>query len=166
VKRAALVLLVVAGCTHRKPIKVVTDGGPAVEVVEADKRAPDRPKLPLVDEKEADDDVAHAQPIPAGSGIRGNIGKAGDVDVYSWMDPGGPKDMGGFDYARVELSGVAGLDLALDVLDGDGKRLMSVNDGAAGEPEIIPNVGVDPAHTYYLRVREATGKASDATRPY
>ena len=40
--------------------------------------------------------------------------------------------MGGFDYARVELTGVPGLDLALDVLDGDGKRLLTVNDGGAG----------------------------------
>jgi hypothetical protein len=33
------------------------------------------------------------------------------------------------------------------VLDGDGKRMMSVNDGGPGVPEVIPNVGVDPAHT-------------------
>ncbi len=173
--------LLLAACNHRKPLRVAGDQGPAVEVVEADKRGPERAKLPLVDEKEPDDDTAHAQPIPAGNGVRGFIGAPKDVDVYSWMDAAAPRDLGprptagvpsaadnsvAFDYARVELSGVPGLDLALDVLDGDGKRLMSVNDGGPGEPEVMPNVGVDPAHTYYLRVREATGKVADATHPY
>jgi len=167
VKPAIFALLVVlAGCEHRKPIKVSGDGGPVVEVVEPDKRAPDRPKLPLVDEKEPDNDVAHAQPMEPGKGVRGTI-TAKDADVFSWMDPGTPRDMGsGFDYARVELSGVPGIDLALDVLDGDGKRLMTVNDGGAGEPEVIPNVGVDPAHTYYLRVHEAGPPKGDATHSY
>ncbi|HEY2744292.1 MAG TPA: hypothetical protein VGL86_06705 [Polyangia bacterium] len=152
-------------CDHRKPIKMPGDGGPAVEVVEPDKRAPERPKLPLVDEKEPDDDVAHAQPMEPGKGVRGTI-VAKDVDVFSWMDPGAPRDMGGFDYARVELSGVPGIDLALDVLDGDGKRMLTVNDGGPGEPEVIPNVGVDPAHTYYLRVHEAGAAKGDATHTY
>jgi hypothetical protein len=154
-----------AGCEHRKPIKTHGDGGPAVEVVEPDKRAPDRPKLPLVDEKEPDNDVAHAQPMEPGKGVRGTI-VAKDVDVFSWMDPSAPRDMGGFDYARVELSGVPGIDLALDVLDGDGKRMMTVNDGGPGEPEVIPNVGVDPAHTYYLRVHEAGVPKGDAEHTY
>jgi hypothetical protein len=155
-----------SGCNHRQPIKVRGDAGPNVEVVEPDKRRPDQPKQPLVDEKEPDDDVAHAQPMEPGKGIRGTLG-AKDVDVYSWMDPGSPRDMNvGFDYARVELTGVPGIDLALDVLDGDGKRLMTVNDGGPGEYEVIPNVGVDPAHTYYFRVHEAGVPKGDATHPY
>ena len=172
----SLAALTAAGCNHRKPIRTKSDGGPAVEVVEPDKRAPERPKLPLVDEKEPDDDVAHAQPLEPGKGVRGTI-VAKDVDVYSWIDPAAPRDLGrptagapsaadnavGFDYARVELSGVPGIDLALDVLDGDGKRLMTVNDGGPGEPEVIPNVGVHPAHTYYLRVHEAGAPKGDAT---
>ena len=163
----SFILLVLAGCDQRKPIKMRADGGPAVEVVEADKRAPERVKLPLVDEKEPDDDVAHAQPMEPGKGVRGTLGGPKDVDVYSWMNPGAPHDMGGFDYARVELTGVPGLDLALDVLDGDGKRLLTVNDGAAGEPEVIPNVGVDAAHTYYLRVHEAgAAPKGDAAHSY
>jgi hypothetical protein len=118
VKYLALLVLV-AGCDHRKPIKMHVDAGPSVEVVEPDKRRPDVPKQTLVDEKEPDDDVAHAQPMEPGKGIRGTI-TAKDVDVFSWMDPGAPRDMGGFDYARVELTGVPGIDLAIDVLDGDG----------------------------------------------
>jgi hypothetical protein len=158
-------LLVLSACDHRKPIKVHGDAGASVEIVEPDKRLPDRPKQALVDEKEPDDDVAHAQPMEPGKGVRGTI-TAKDSDVFSWMDPGGPRDMGGFDYARVELTGVPGIDLALDVLDGDGKRVMTVNDGGPGEYEVIPNVGVDPAHTYYFRVHEAGVPKGDATHSY
>jgi hypothetical protein len=53
----------------------------------------------------------------------------------------------------VELSGVPGLDLALDVLDARGERLLTVNDGKAGAGETIPNLGLT-AGTYYLRVRQ------------
>jgi len=163
--------------------------GPSVEVVEPGKRRPDQPKQPLVDEKEPDDDVGHAQPMTPGSGIRGTIGApktilgprpkagapsaadksaklAGDEDVFSWMQAGTPRDLGGFDYARIELTGVPGLDLQLEVLDGDGKRLVLANDGGPGEYEVIPNVGVDPAHTYYVRVREAGAPKGDPDHSY
>jgi hypothetical protein len=172
---AACSLFLLVGCSSRKPIAMRGDGGPAVEVVDAEKHAPGRVKPPLVDEQEPDDAVASAQPMTPGSGIRGFVGApktdkgkpAGDEDYFSWMVPGGAAapDMG-FDYARVELTGVPGLDLALEVLDGDGKRLVSVNDGGPGEPEIIPNVGVDPAHTYYLRVREVGVPHGDPTHAY
>jgi hypothetical protein len=164
VKRLLLVLLVV-GCEHRKPIKVHGDLGPSVEVVEPDKRPPDRPKQALIDEKEPDDDVAHAQPMEPGKGVRGTI-TAKDNDVFSWMDPGAPRDMGGFDVARVELTGVPGLDLAIDVLDGDGKRLLTANDGGPGEYEVIPNVAVEPAHTYYFRVHEVGTPKGDPNHAY
>ncbi len=144
-------------------------------MVDAEKHAPGRVKLPLIDEQEPDDSVASAQPMTPGSGIRGFMGApktdaakpAGDEDVFSFMAPGvaGAADMG-FQYARVELTGVPGLDLALDVLDGDGKRLVTVNDGGPGEGEIIPNVGVDAAHTYYLRVHENGAPHGDPGHAY
>jgi hypothetical protein len=159
-------LLLLAACgQRRKPIASGGDSGPVVEVVEP--TAPSlRPKLPLVDEKEPDDDLAHAQPIEAGKGIRGSLGAlrtvrgkpAGDEDWYSWLQGGTPRD-GGFDEARLELSGVPGLDLQLEVLDGDGKRLWLANDGGPGQPEVIANLAVTPGHTYYVRVREG-GKAT------
>ena len=120
-------------------------------------------KQPLVDEKEPDGDVAHAQPMEPQKGIRGTL-TANDVDVFSWMDPNPPRDMGGFDTLRVELTGVPGIDLAVDVLDGDGKRLTTGNDGGPGEYEVVPNVAVEPAHTYYLRVREV-GAPEGRSRP-
>lgn len=171
----ALAAALSCGCQHRKPLPVVGDAGPAVEVVEVDKSRPQMPKVPFVDEKEPDDELTQAQPLAPSTGIRGTMaaphpGKKGklqsDVDLYAWMDPAAPRDAAGFDYARVELSGVPGLDLALEVLDGDGKRLVAVNDGGPGEPEVVTNVGVDPAHTYYLRVHEAGVPHGDAAHPY
>jgi hypothetical protein len=167
------------GCKDRRhPIAVAKDAGPLVEVIEA--TTPKQPRQPLVDEREPDDDVAHAQPLTLGSGIRGTLAAphtvknklAGDEDVYSWLQPGAPavaSDAGAassFDIARVELTGVPGLDLALEVLDGDGHRLWLANDGGVGEGEIAPNVAVDAAHTYYLRVREVGTPKGDATHPY
>jgi hypothetical protein len=176
----ALVALALAlGCKHRRqPIVMNRDAGPLVEVV--DPATQKLPKQPLVDEHEPDDDVAHAQPLTLGSGIRGTLAPphtvknrpAGDEDVYSWLQPGTPATtsdasaVSSFDYARVELSGVPGLDLALEILDGDGHRLWLANDGGVGEGEIAPNVAVDPAHTYYLRVREVGTPKGDANHPY
>jgi hypothetical protein len=132
------------------------------------------PPLPLVDEAEPDDDTAHAQPIESGKGIRGTIGKpktvkgkpASDEDVYSWIEGGTPVGDGGlaFDEARVEVTGIPGVDLQLEVLDGDGKRLALANDAPAGEGEVIPNLGVDPGHTYYVRVKAAV--PIEGTKPY
>lgn len=178
-----LLLALLVGCEHRKPIKVAGDAGPVVEVVDTSKlNVPTQTaKQPLVDEKEPDDDVAHAQPMEPGKGIRGTVGGPKDADVFSWMDPTPPRDLGprptagapsaadndaGFDYARVELTGIAGIDLAVDVLDGDGKRLVTANDGGPGEYEVIPNVAVDPAHTYYLRVHAVGAAKADPDHPY
>jgi hypothetical protein len=177
----ALALLTLAlGCKERrKPIPLAKDGGRGlIEVVEPTQHT--TPKQPLVDEREPDDDVAHAQPMTFGSGIRGTLaaphlvkGKpAGDEDVYSWLQPGtaaAASDGGAaasFEVARVELLGVPGLDVSLEVLDGDGKRLWLANDGGIGEGELAPNVAVEAGHTYYLRVREVGSPKGDAAHPY
>jgi hypothetical protein len=160
-------LLVLAACSgRRKPIAVGREGAPAVEVVEA--TAPTQhPKLPLIDEQEPDDDREHAQPLEPGKGIRGTLaaprtvkGKlVGDEDWYSWLQGGVPRDAG-FDEARIELSGIPGIDLALEIFDGDGKRLWLANDGGPGQPEIVPNLAVTPGHTYYARVHEQLQKGA------
>lgn len=165
-----LLFLCTGACQERrKPLKLAGDAGPAVVVVDPVKRT--APPLPLVDEQEPDDDLKHAQPIEAGKGIRGTIGSpktvkgrpAGDEDVYTWVESGSAPD-GGFLAARVELSGVPGLDLSLEILDGDGKRLWLASDAPVGEGEVIPNLAVEPGHTYYARVRSLTPQAGE--RPY
>jgi len=108
--------------------------------------------VPLVDEAEPDDDTAHAQPLEPGKGIRGTIGNpktvrgkpTSDEDFYSWTEggsaapaalpppPGTPPAPVVFNEARIELSPVPGLDLVLEALDGDGKRLWLANDAGQG----------------------------------
>jgi hypothetical protein len=179
VRRAhALALLLLAGCPERrKPIALHGDAGPAVVVVEPNARRPAVPlvQVPLVDEKEPDDDVAHAQPLEPQKGIKGTLaaahlvkGKsASDEDVYSWTEGGSPADGGTAAHeARITLTGIADVDLVLEALDGDGKRLLVVNDGAAGENEVIPNLGVEPGHTYYVRVKAGGAPPTAETAPY
>jgi hypothetical protein len=66
----------------------------------------------------------------------------------------------------LRLTGVPGLDLALDVLDDRGETLCSVNDGRAGAGEAIPNLGLS-AGSYHVRVRQAGRTAgADETNAY
>jgi len=183
-------VFLVAGCSdRRRPIQIKGDAGPSVVVVDPVKKSAQ--PVPLVDETEPNDDVAHAQPLEPGKGIRGTIGEpkppvkkggkpTSDEDVYSFLVPGAPNPAGpppkdggavgpvsvgtAFDEARIELSGVPGIDLILDVLDGDGKKIVSVNDAPAGEGEVVPNLGVEPGRTIYLRVRAAAPVKGD--KPY
>jgi hypothetical protein len=178
VKYALTLLLLVAGCPERrKPIALKGDAGPAVVVVEPNQNHPQNVLLqvPLADEKEPDDDLAHAQPLEAGKGIKGTIaaahlvkGKpASDEDFYSWTEGGAAGDGGArFHEARLTLGGVAGVDLMLEALDGDGKRLWLANEGAVGEGETIANLAVDPGSTYYVRVRAAGTPPAAETAPY
>jgi hypothetical protein len=163
---AAAILL--TGCPERrKPVRVVHDAGPSVVVIDGSRRPPPgRPRLPLVDEVEPDDDLAHAQPLTTDKGIRGHVtpvaqpkGKPPvDIDVYSWMEPGGPAD-GGAREARIEVSGVPGARLSVEALDGDGHPLIAVRDAEPGAGVLLPNLAVEPGHTYYVRV---TGSATGA----
>jgi hypothetical protein len=166
-----------SGCPdRRKPIQVKGDAGPAVVVVDPTPKKPLTPiaQVPLVDEKEPDDDPAHAQPIEPGKGIKGTLAAAhqvkgrmvGDEDVYSWTEGGTPDGGAGFHEARITLVGIAGVDLVLEALDGDAKRLAIANEGAAGEGELIANLAVEPGHTYYLRVKSSGAPLTAETAPY
>jgi hypothetical protein len=156
----ALVVAVAGGCgDRRRPIVVRGDLGPAVVVVDP-RKVPPAPKLPLIDEKEPDDDREHAQPIEPGKGVKGTLGpprtvkgkQVPDEDIFVYTHNGEPTD-GGFDEARIEVTGVAGVDLVLEALDGEGKRLWQANDGGDGAGEVIPNLAVTPGQTFYVRVR-------------
>ncbi len=151
------------------------DAGPAVMVVDGHERAHpvNGATQPLDPESEPNDDVAHAQPLVAGHGIAGQLvsvanAKRGDVDLFSFVEPSGGAD-GGFDELKLTLTpttvavganGGAALDLALEVLDGDGARILTVDDAGPGEPEIYPNLGAIPGHSYYVRVLGSSHSSS------
>src|SRR5262249_34996729 len=91
--------------------------------------------------------------VRIGTGAQGRIDRPRDVDLYRIGVSGGTART-----LRAQVSGIAGLDLSLDLLDQAGNRVLGVNDGKPGEPEIISAVTLSSG-TYYLRVREAPGKA-------
>ena len=177
-RRLLPILVLLFGCRERrKPIAIAGDAGPAVVVVDPTphKLAAALPQVPLVDEKEPDDDLAHAQPLEPQKGIKGTLaaahvvkGKpASDVDVYVFTEMGAGGDGGArFHEARITLAGVAGVDLVLTALDGDGKKLAVANEGGAGEGEILPNLAVEPGRTYYLEVKAAGAPPAAETAPY
>jgi hypothetical protein len=172
----ALALLFAGGCEHRRePLRRAADAGPAVVVVETRPTKVAAPPEPLIDEREPDDDLASAQPLEAGKGIRGTLsapktvrGKpVGDVDFYSFIAGGVPALPDGgvglaFDEARVELGPIPGVDLSLEALDGDGKRLWLASGAGAGQGEVIPNLALEAGHTYYLKVRAVPSKGAAA----
>ncbi len=166
-RSSALALALAFGCSSRPHVGVERDqpakhdGGraPAVVVVErapSVRPRPDRAGLTFVDEREPDDDLQHAQPLEMPKGVRGTIGEPravtgkpprADEDWYQWLVGGEARQS-----ARVELSGVPAIALALDALDGDGNRLTG-GEGGEGEAVVIPDLAVEPGKTYFLRVK-------------
>ncbi len=170
-----LLIQLLASCDRRKPLPKSHDAGPAVMVVDGRRNTTgagsNGAHQPLDAESEPNDDVGHAQPLTPGHGISGQLvqaagaaGKPGkpDSDYFTFVEPGVGGSDGGFNELRVTLLpttvAVGGpaqsgaLDVALEILDGDGARLAQIDDAPAGEPEIYPNLGAVPGHTYYLRV--------------
>lgn len=160
------------GCSRRKPLPRSPDAGPAVQLVDRQVGpAVQVVSQPLVEEREPDDDRDHAQPLEPGKGIRGSIepgaasaagGAAGkaDEDWYSYVvqDPAPAPEGGQPGVAprpqelRLQLVPGPGADLSLEILDGDGARLLLLDDRAAGQSEaaaLVQRLG----QSLYLRVR-------------
>src|SRR5262249_11497446 len=121
--------LLSSACRSREPGR---ERGPAVVVVGADAGLATGP---LTAEHEPNDVIAQAQALPIGTGAQGRIDRPRDVDLYRIAVSGGTART-----LRAQVSGIAGLDLSLDLLDQAGNRVLGVNDGKPGEPEIISAV--------------------------
>ena len=115
------------------------------------------------DEVEPNDRIEEANLINPGQPIRGRL-----------RGPGGKPDLDHFRVVnreargilRAEVTGVPGLDLALDVIRLQPRRkLATANNGKAGAGEVIPNVGVTPGE-YVIVVRPAQKKAAPVDSPY
>jgi hypothetical protein len=149
-KRALLYATLALACNRNEGASQ-DKKNPGVVVVEADGGAPAGPKAP---EKEPNDNLVQAQMLVPGQVIEGHIDKPKDTDLYKFAIAGADRQT-----LHVELTGVPDLDLALDVLDQTGARLMGVNDGKVGEPETLAAVTLSPG-TYLIRVRESVGKGA------
>jgi hypothetical protein len=115
------------------------------------------------DEVEPNNRIEEANLLTPGRPIRGRL----------W-GPGGKPDIDHFRVVcreargilRAEVSGVPGLDLALDVFRlHPRRRLASANNARAGLGEVIPNVGVVQGE-YVIVVRAAQKKATPVESPY
>lgn len=105
---------------------------------------------PLVEEAEPNNAQAEASPLTLGAGAKGSLDGETDVDWYRvQVDRDGTLD------ARV--SGISGVDLMLEVFDGEGKSLAKSDRGPATVVEGAPNLPVK-AGTYFVTIGEFVKK--------
>jgi hypothetical protein len=135
---------------------------PSVVIVDPDEVGRPRP----LGEAEPNDSRAQAQDLLPDRAVEGTIGPTqpavegkgqkdhADSDFYRIATKDGPRVL------TATLSGVAGLDLALEALGEKGQRLVLVNNAGEGAGEILVNLTVDKGTTF-LRVFETKGRSSE-----
>ncbi|MBK9031858.1 MAG: hypothetical protein IPL61_11120 [Myxococcales bacterium] len=141
----ALALALAAGCRSggdRTHIVRSDGGGPAVQLVDRQAGPAATPRTP---EREPNDDAATAIELAA-TGMRGALDGAADVDVYAMTSPGAR-------LLTARLTGMAGIDGALDLRDEQFQLIATADRGGAGVAEGFPNISLD-AGRYFLVVRE------------
>lgn len=102
--------------------------------------------LGATDEREPNNDAASASPLPPGHLARGTLDGETDVDVYRVAVAGNGQ-------LRVALTGLDGVDLALELRDATGAVLAKSDRGPALTTEGFPNFGVHKGD-YLLFVKE------------
>ncbi|MCA9665409.1 MAG: PPC domain-containing protein [Myxococcales bacterium] len=146
----ALATLAGSGCRCGARRRAPRAGsGPAVVIVDPD----DVARKPTVDEVEPNDEVGKAQALPNDHEVGGALASASDVDVYKVTI----KKAG---ILRATVSGVSGVDLVLEALSAEGKRLARVDNSGEGGGEILVNFAVAPGE-HFFRVRWASSKKYD-----
>lgn len=104
-------------------------------------------------ESEPNEDVHQATPLFPEAPIHGYIGnseddRARDVDYFQIENEGGTPRV-----ARIEVTGVPGLDLVVHASDEAGQQLAAINSWGEGEGEIILNIPISGYYAY-VRVRD------------
>lgn len=128
-RKAALCVLVALafGCTGEKPAPEPVDAGPVGP-----------PEIP---EQEPNDRASSAMPLPGSvivqSALSPENGRADDDHYRLDASPGNA--------ATVSVSGIPGVDLAMELLDVDGNRIASFNSAPEGKGERIPELGLERA---------------------
>ena len=98
---------------------------------------------PLTEEREPNNDVAHANRIAAGQQVTGYLGKRrspqdGDRDVFVVRWPAGERRI-----VTVRVTGIPNMDIALSVADGDGQHGASTDAGGIGDGEVLHRRSID-----------------------
>jgi hypothetical protein len=109
-----------------------------------------------IDEVEPNDGEDVATPVALGATARGKIDPDTDVDFYR-------VDVDKTGVLQVALSGIDGVDLSLELLDGTGTSLGKSDRGGVRVREGIPNAGVTPGR-YTLVVRQIPKKKPKSSR--
>lgn len=110
-------------------------------------------------EFEPNDQRSDATPLELDS-ISGAIAPAADQDWYTVTVASGTRQL-----LRAELSGLAGMDLALSLRDGLGNEVALVDNMGKEQPEIMTGWGLTGGD-YHLVVSEKSGKRSDSRQSY
>jgi hypothetical protein len=112
-----------------------------------------------VDEKEPNDQRDQATVLPPGHLIRATLDGEKDVDVYKVT-----VDRTGRPQLRVSLTGIEGVDLILELRDGNGELLAKSDHGPAQVGEGLPGFGVSKGD-YFLTVSEFVKKRPKPKAP-
>ena len=165
-----------AGC-RRARLPPRPDG--AAVVIAADEPALAEVGFTMTDELEPNDLLANAQPLSpsaeTGAGVVGRLAptpgsKAKDVDLFRVVIPPPAVVSAGPDGAvapprqrlRIEVHPDPGLAISVDVLDEQGRALISSGGAVPGEAEGIPNLAVTPGNVF-VRVKPGPVTAASST---
>jgi hypothetical protein len=108
-------------------------------------------------ESEPNDSRDQANEIRLGESIKGFFQKRGDYDWYKLVISGSEKNI-----IRIDISGVAGVDVSLGIYDEAGHELKRDSRSPKGEPEAIIRFGIKEG-TFYI---SAYGRESNDKDPY
>ncbi|MEM9488489.1 MAG: hypothetical protein AAGC55_05065 [Myxococcota bacterium] len=138
--------------------------GGGAEKIERDREAPavvvvDSPTAQTVtvsDEVEPNNEAEQAMALAVGTGVRGTLDGDSDIDLYSLEVADGG-------VLAAELSGIAGVDLVLELRDAEGAVLARSDRGPAEVAEGLPNFAVAPGR-YQLAISEFIKKSRRRAR--
>ena len=114
---------------------------------------------PGVDEEvEPNDASSQANPVSSGATVRGHIGKALSS---SGQEPHADRDFyrlrvgRGVHVVHLDLTGVPGMNLLLELFDAEGNSVARTDEGAEGDGEVMPNVRVPGPGDFFVMVTQA-----------
>jgi hypothetical protein len=156
----AAVLALLPACRCSAPRRLSSGKGPAVVIVD-----PRDDKAALA-EKEPNNQLEQATPLPASEVLEGKLDALGDVDWYR-------VEVSKAGILSATLRGVPQQDLVLEAYSKAGKRLVLVDNARAGGGEVLANLAVT-AGSYYLKIalvkprkprKRRRGKTADKKAP-
>ncbi len=98
-----------------------------------------------LDEAEPNNRREEATELKLGESIKGRLQTSDDRDWYKLN-----VENQGRNIIRMDLSGISGVNLILELLDSEGRRLTRYDTGKEGEPESVINFGVTEGFYYVL----------------